>query len=65
MIRFSVIPSRPCLGAVYLDQGLEAATDRIYDWFKSLFESALEVQPLKDSKTTLQEWLQQRGQVVA
>lgn len=49
------------LGAVYLDQGLEAATDRIYDWFKSLFETALEVKPLKDSKTTLQEWLQQRG----
>ena len=49
------------LGAVYLDQGIEAARDRIYDWFKSLFESALEVKPLKDSKTTLQEWLQQRG----
>lgn len=38
------------LGAVYLDQGIEAARDRIYDWFKSLFESALEVKPLKDSK---------------
>ena len=49
------------LGAVYLDQGLEAATDRIYDWFQSLFETAVEVKPLKDSKTTLQEWLQQRG----
>ena len=49
------------LGAVYLDQGIEAARDRIYDWFKSLFESALKVKPLKDSKTTLQEWLQQRG----
>ena len=52
------------LGAVYLDQGIDAAKDRIYDWFKSLFDSALEVQPLKDSKTTLQEWLQQRGKAL-
>jgi len=49
------------LGAVYLDKGIDAARDRIYDWFKSLFDSCLEVKPLKDSKTTLQEWLQQRG----
>ena len=49
------------LGAVYLDKGIDAARDRIYDWFKSLFDSALEIKPLKDSKTTLQEWLQQRG----
>jgi len=49
------------LGAVYLDKGIDASRDRIFDWFKSLFDSALEVKPLKDSKTTLQEWLQQRG----
>lgn len=49
------------LGAVYLDKGIDASRERIFDWFKSLFDSALEVKPLKDSKTTLQEWLQQRG----
>ena len=49
------------LGAVYLDKGIDASRDRIFDWFKSLLDSALEVKPLKDSKTTLQEWLQQRG----
>ena len=49
------------LGAVYLDKGIDASRDRIFDWFKSFFDSALEVKPLKDSKTTLQEWLQQRG----
>ena len=49
------------LGAVYLDKGIDASRERIFDWFKSLFDGALEVKPLKDSKTTLQEWLQQRG----
>ena len=50
VIRFSVIPSRPCLGRSTSIKGLEAARDRIYDWFKSLFESALEVKPLKGLK---------------
>jgi ribonuclease-3 len=49
------------IGAVYLDRGIEAARGIIAAWFKSFFDSALQVQPVKDAKTALQEWLQHRN----
>lgn len=49
------------IGAVYLDRGIEAAREIITAWFKSFFDSALQVQPVKDAKTALQEWLQHRN----
>jgi ribonuclease-3 len=52
------------IGAVYLDGGLEAARQCIVLWFENLFAVVLEVQPIKDPKTSLQEWLQQRGKSV-
>ena len=52
------------IGAVYLDSGMDAARDCIVLWFKDLLAEALEVQPIKDPKTSLQEWLQQRGKPV-
>jgi ribonuclease-3 len=52
------------IGAVYLDSGMDAARACIVLWFKDLLAEALEVQPIKDPKTSLQEWLQQRGKPV-
>ncbi len=52
------------IGAVYLDAGLDRARSCIELWFKNLLGTALEVQPIKDPKTSLQEWLQQRGKPV-
>jgi ribonuclease-3 len=52
------------IGAVYLDAGLDRARSCIELWFKDLLGAALEVQPIKDPKTSLQEWLQQRGKPV-
>ena len=50
------------IGAVYMDAGFQASTDCILRWFKSLLDSAEQIRPTKDPKTTLQEFLQQRGQ---
>ena len=52
------------IGAVYLDAGLDRARNCIELWFKNLLDTALAVQPIKDPKTSLQEWLQQRGKPV-
>ena len=52
------------IGAVYLDGGLGAARQCIILWFQDLLASALQVQPIKDPKTSLQEWLQRRGKPV-
>ncbi|MCS5595009.1 MAG: ribonuclease III [Porticoccaceae bacterium] len=49
------------IGAVYLDRGVEAAREIVTAWFQSFFDSALQAQPVKDAKTTLQEWLQHRN----
>lgn len=47
------------IGAVYVDGGLDAATTLV----KAAFEAQLRapVRPLRDAKTTLQEWAQARG----
>lgn len=49
------------IGAVFLDQGLEAVEACIQNWFSdSLSTLTLDTQ-VKDAKTALQEWLQARG----
>lgn len=50
------------IGAVYMDAGFQEATDCVLRWFKLLLDSAEQIRPTKDPKTTLQEFLQQRGQ---
>lgn len=50
------------IGAVYMDTGFQEATDCVLRWFKPLLDSAEQIRPTKDPKTTLQEFLQQRGQ---
>ena len=50
------------IGAVYMDSGFQEATNCVLRWFKPLLESAEKIRPTKDPKTTLQEFLQQRGQ---
>ena len=52
------------IGAVYLDAGLEAARNCIFCWFKPLLDAASDSESAKDAKTSLQEWLQQRGKPV-
>lgn len=52
------------IGAVYLDAGLEVARNCIFQWFSALLDAASDAQPTKDAKTSLQEWLQQRGKPV-
>jgi len=50
------------IGAVYVDAGFQQATDCVLRWFKPLLELAEQIRPTKDAKTSLQEFLQQRGQ---
>ncbi|MGB2044363.1 MAG: ribonuclease III [Porticoccaceae bacterium] len=52
------------IGAVYLDAGFDVARRCILLWFAELLDAALDTQPAKDAKTSLQEWLQQRGKPV-
>ena len=52
------------IGAIYLDKGLDAARASIVKWFASQFDKAAEITKMKDSKTMLQEWLQQRGRAL-
>jgi ribonuclease-3 len=49
------------IGAIYLDSGMAEARLAIESWFAELLAAASDVQPAKDAKTGLQEWLQQRG----
>ena len=51
-------------GAVYLDQGLEAARRVAERLFRGPVESLPSAADLKDPKTRLQEWLQGRGHSV-
>ena len=50
------------IGAVFMDAGFHVVTDCILRWFKPLLDNAEQIRPTKDPKTTLQEFLQQRGQ---
>lgn len=52
------------IGAVYLDSDLDEARNCILRWFKPLLDAVEQVKPSKDPKTTLQEFLQQRGHQV-
>ena len=47
-------------GAVYLDGGLEASRQVVQHLFASRLQSSDALQPTKDAKTQLQEWLQAR-----
>lgn len=49
------------LGAIYLEQGHAAAAEVILRLFGSRLEDLPPAHTLKDPKTRLQEWLQQRG----
>lgn len=48
------------IGAIYLDTGLEAARERILDWFASRLDELSLEDPIKDPKTRLQEFQQGR-----
>lgn len=52
------------IGAIYLDSGFDEARRCILRWFVALLDVASDTQPVKDAKTSLQEWLQQRGKPV-
>jgi ribonuclease-3 len=49
------------IGAVYLDSDIESARTCILRWFAGLLSAIEETKPVKDAKTSLQEFLQQRG----
>ena len=49
------------IGAVYLDSDFATAKDCVLRWFAPMLATVLESTPMKDAKTALQEWLQQRG----
>lgn len=49
------------IGAVYLDGGFEAAEQTIHHLYADRFENLPSSEPVKDPKTTLQEFLQGRG----
>ena len=49
------------IGAIYIDSSLEESRRCVLNWFKDLLAIAEEAKPSKDAKTSLQEFLQQRG----
>ncbi len=49
------------LGAIYLEAGLQAVTERLEDWFEEEFGRLDARRVVKDSKTALQEFLQAEG----
>jgi len=49
------------IGAVYQDSDFATVKDCVLRWFAPLLDNVLEATPMKDAKTALQEWLQQRG----
>jgi ribonuclease-3 len=49
------------IGAIYLDAGIDKARESVLRWFRELLNNAEEIRPTKDAKTSLQEFLQQRG----
>ena len=52
------------IGAVYLDSDMQSASACVTNWFADLLDAASDAQPVKDAKTALQEWLQQRSKPV-
>jgi ribonuclease-3 len=50
--------SRPDIGAIYLDQGLEAVRAFVLPSFESALETILTSESDKDAKSLLQEWSQ-------
>lgn len=52
------------IGAVYLDSDMQSASACVTNWFADLLAAASDAQPVKDAKTALQEWLQQRSKPV-
>ena len=49
------------IGAVYLDGGFEAAKTTVHHLYAERFQNLPDSDPVKDSKTSLQEFLQGRG----
>ena len=49
------------LGAIHLDAGFEAARNTVLQLFKRKLENPVSPERLKDAKTRLQEWLQERN----
>ncbi|QGM80559.1 ribonuclease III [Otariodibacter oris] len=48
------------IAAIYLDNGMNKAIERIYDWYKDLLANMKPGEAQKDPKTRLQEFLQGR-----
>ncbi len=46
------------VGALYLDQGIEAVRDFLLPFFRSYVESLVSREPARDAKSRLQEWSQ-------
>ncbi len=49
------------VGAIYLEAGLITCRDTVLSWFASRLDNLPPAESLKDAKTRLQEYLQQRG----
>ncbi len=49
------------IGAIYLDAGIEKASQFIVHWYGESVDDLSQLQPVKDAKSQLQEWLQGRG----
>jgi ribonuclease-3 len=49
------------IGAIYLDSNIDESRRIVLNWFEQLLIIAEESKPAKDAKTSLQEFLQQRG----
>ena len=50
------------IGAIYIDGGFASARDCVLSWFSEIIQKAIIAKSIKDSKTTLQEWLQGKGE---
>jgi ribonuclease III len=46
------------IGAIYLDGGIEACRQCIFIWYGDRLEDLSQMQPAKDAKSYLQEWVQ-------
>lgn len=49
------------LGAIFVDQGLQAAKDLVHQVLLPIFEKELRIGPPKDAKSLLQEYVQQQS----
>lgn len=48
------------IGAIFLDGGIDACRERIYDWYEARFNSITEEGVKKDPKSSLQEYVQSK-----